>query len=175
MLGPEVRVSQLSPGVTASSRAEHEPAPHAGLLHHVELWVPDLARAVAEWGWLLTELGYAAYQDWPDGRSWRLGCTYLVVEQSPALTAADHDRCRPGLNHLAFQAGSRDRTDTLARAAPEHGWTPLFAGKYPFAGGPEHYACYLANGDGFEVELVAGPGDVRGEAHDERHDEGSVA
>jgi hypothetical protein len=28
----------------------------AGLLHHVELWVPDLDRAVASWGWLLTEL-----------------------------------------------------------------------------------------------------------------------
>jgi catechol 2,3-dioxygenase-like lactoylglutathione lyase family enzyme len=29
-----------------------------GGLHHVELWVPDLARARAEWGWLLSELGY---------------------------------------------------------------------------------------------------------------------
>ena len=29
-------------------------------LHHVELWVPDLGRAVASWGWLLTELGRRA-------------------------------------------------------------------------------------------------------------------
>lgn len=29
-----------------------------GMLHHVELWVPDLPRAVAGWGWLLGELGY---------------------------------------------------------------------------------------------------------------------
>ena len=27
-----------------------------------------------------------------------LGATYLVVEQSPALTASEHDRLRPGLN-----------------------------------------------------------------------------
>jgi hypothetical protein len=36
-----------------------------GTLHHVELWVPDLGRAAASWGWLLTELGYQPFQDWP--------------------------------------------------------------------------------------------------------------
>ncbi|QUQ72253.1 VOC family protein [Kutzneria sp. CA-103260] len=123
-----------------------------GLLHHVELWVPDLPRATRSWGWLLGELGYVVYQDWPAGRSWRLGDTYLVVEQSPALTSATHDRQRPGLNHLAFHAG--DRVDTLVDAAPDHGWTLLFPDKHPYAGGPDHYAAYLADEDGFEVELV---------------------
>ena len=66
-----------------------------GALHHVELWVPDLTRAVENLGWLLTTLGYTPYQDWPGGRSWRLGDTYIVVEQSPNLSADDHDRCRP--------------------------------------------------------------------------------
>jgi len=128
--------------------------PPAGTLHHVELWVPDLARAVSEWGWLLGELGYAEFQDWPDGRSWRLGATYLVVEQSPAMTASSHERQRPGLNHLAFHAGNYARVDAIHRQAPEHGWTPLFADGYPHAGGNEHYATYLANSDGYEVELV---------------------
>ena len=41
--------------------------PTPGSLHHVELWVPDLGRACAEWGWLLTELGYSVFQDWPQG------------------------------------------------------------------------------------------------------------
>ena len=27
--------------------------------------------------------------------------------------------------------------------------------RHPHAGGPEHYAAYLENGDGFEVDLVA--------------------
>jgi catechol 2,3-dioxygenase-like lactoylglutathione lyase family enzyme len=31
-----------------------------GRLHHVELWVPDLARAARSWGWLLGELVAAA-------------------------------------------------------------------------------------------------------------------
>jgi catechol 2,3-dioxygenase-like lactoylglutathione lyase family enzyme len=121
----------------------------------VELWVPDLKRAVANWGWLLTRLGYSPFQDWAAGRSWLLGSTYIVVEQSPDLTAVDHDRRRPGLNHLAFHVGSRASVDTLVEHAGEHGWTLLFTDRHPYAGGPDHYAAYLENGDGFEVELVA--------------------
>jgi catechol 2,3-dioxygenase-like lactoylglutathione lyase family enzyme len=128
-----------------------------GRLHHVELWVPDLARAVRSWGWLLGELGYQEFQSWPAGRSWRLGETYLVMEQSPALTSATHDRHRPGLNHLAFHAGSR--VDAIVAAAPTHGWTLLFADRHPYAGGPDHYAGYLADEDGFEVELVSVSGE----------------
>ena len=107
-----------------------------GTLHHVELWVPDLERAIAEWGWLLGRLGYEQFQDWDRGRSWRLAGTYIVVEQSPAMTGAGHDRLRPGLNHLAFHAGSRDDVDTITAAAPEHGWTLLFPDRHPHAGGP---------------------------------------
>jgi catechol 2,3-dioxygenase-like lactoylglutathione lyase family enzyme len=129
--------------------------PQPGSLHHVELWVPDLGRAVAEWGWLLGELGYLPEQDWPAGRSWRLGSTYLVIEQSPALTADLHDRCRPGLNHLAFHAAGTQQVDTLTELAPAHGWTLMFADRHPHAGGPQQYAAYLENSDGFEAELVA--------------------
>jgi catechol 2,3-dioxygenase-like lactoylglutathione lyase family enzyme len=129
--------------------------PRRGSLHHVELWVPDIARAEREWGWLLGWLGHVLFQDWPAGRSWRLGGTYLVVEQSPALTAGRHDRFRPGLNHLAFHAGPRHRVDGLAADGPAHGWTLLFPDRHPYAGGPDHYAAYLANADNFEVELVA--------------------
>ncbi|WP_155060796.1 VOC family protein [Streptomyces blattellae] len=125
------------------------------MLHHIELWVPDLPRAVREWGWLLGRLGYEPDQEWQDGRSWRLGVTYLVVEQSPAMTGTRHDRTHPGLNHLAFHAGSREQVDALAAEASANGWEPLFADRYPHAGGPQHYAAYLANTAGFEVELVA--------------------
>lgn len=126
-----------------------------GALHHVELWVPDLDRAKSQWGWLLSELGYRQFQDWPDGRSWRFGATYLVIEQSPDMSAAEHDRLRPGLNHLAFHAGDRQEVDALTASAPAQGWTLLFADKHPYAGGKDHYAAYLANSDGYEIELIA--------------------
>ncbi|MFE9019846.1 VOC family protein [Streptomyces sp. NPDC007808] len=126
------------------------------MLHHVELWVPDLGRAVGSWGWLLERLGHELHQDWPTGRSWRAGKTYVVVEESPALRGDRHDRLLPGLNHLAFHVpGDRGELDALVEEAPRHGWTLLFPDRHPHAGGPEHYAAYLENTDGFEVELVA--------------------
>ncbi|MBO1413093.1 VOC family protein [Streptomyces sp. FH025] len=125
------------------------------MLHHVELWVPDLDRAMAGFGWLLDAMGYTLYQEWDKGRSWRLGATYLVIEQSPALTSDQHDRRRPGLNHLAFHIEGKDMVDALTTEAVRHGWHLMFADRHPHAGGEQHYAAYLENDDGFEVELVA--------------------
>ena len=124
------------------------------LLHHVELWVPDLTRAERSWGWLLTALGAQPFQAWPGGRSWRSGDVYVVLEQSPDLVGDVHERRRPGLNHLAFAVPD---LDALVQAAPAHGWTLLFGDRHPFAGGPDHRAAYLEDADGFEVELVASP------------------
>ncbi|MGW1929035.1 VOC family protein [Streptomyces sp. NPDC001919] len=129
--------------------------PTHGTLHHVELWVPDLDRALASLGWLLETLGYALFQSWESGRSWRLGPTYLVIEQSTALTADQHDRCRPGLNHLAFHVEDAATVDEMTSNATRHGWDLLFPERHPYAGGRQHYAAYLENDDGFEVELVA--------------------
>jgi catechol 2,3-dioxygenase-like lactoylglutathione lyase family enzyme len=128
-----------------------------GPLHHVELWVPDLGRGIASIGWLLETLGYTKHQDWENGRSWILGPTYLVIERSPALTSDTHDRLHPGLNHLAFHTGTPGETDELVAEALQHGWTLLFPDRHPHAGGPGTHAGYLANDDGFEVELVATP------------------
>ncbi|MGL4174841.1 MAG: VOC family protein, partial [Dermatophilaceae bacterium] len=148
------RCSPWDVGVTRRRRCRMS-APTPGTLHHVEFWVPDLARATAEWGWLLGEFGYQLFQEWAGGRSWRLGDTYVVVEQSAAMLGVAHERTRPGLNHLAFHAGDRARVDALTAEAPEHGWTLLFADRHPHAGGPRTYGSYLANSDGYEVELVA--------------------
>ena len=128
----------------------------AGALHHVELWVPDLAGAVGPWGWLLDELGWTPYQDWPGGKSWRHEDTYLVLEQSPALSSSVHDRLAPGLNHLAFQVSGPQEVDRLTEQAQENGWSLMFSERHPHAGGPETYGAYLEDNWGYEVELSAG-------------------
>lgn len=51
-------------------------------LHHVEIYVSNLARSTEFWGWFLTELGYVPFQEWDAGRSWRLNDTYLVFVQA---------------------------------------------------------------------------------------------
>ncbi|MFE5512239.1 VOC family protein [Streptomyces sp. NPDC056529] len=129
-------------------------APASGTLHHVEIWVPDLNRAISDWQWLLEDLGYTLYQQWANGRSWKLGTTYLVFEQSPALTAERHDRCAPGLNHLAFHIDTADHVDILTAKACENGWTLLFPDRHPHAGGAHQHAAYLESRDGFEIELI---------------------
>ncbi|MET9518745.1 VOC family protein [Streptomyces sp. NPDC002994] len=127
----------------------------SGVLHHIEVWVPDLNRSIESLGWLLESLGYTLFQSWDSGRSWRLGTTYLVFEQSPDLTVDRHDRCRPGLNHLAFHVEDRTTVRALTAEARQHGWRLMFSDRHPHAGGEQHYAAYLENSDGFEVELVA--------------------
>ena len=142
---------------SATARGAAAPAGEVvtGLIHHLEFWVPDLDRGVVSWGWLLDELGYKPFGDWPGGRSWRAGHTYIVLEQSPDRTASRHDRKRPGLNHIAFHVADQDQVEKLVAVAPSYGWRLMFPERHPYAGGEGHYAAYLENPDGFEVELVA--------------------
>ena len=129
-----------------------------GRLHHVEIWVADLEAARASLGWLFEQLGYVPGDAWAEGSTYRGAGEYLVLESGRDVAAGRHDRLRPGLNHLAFRAGSRADVDRLAERAQERGFTLLFADRHPFAGGRDHYAAYLETADGFEVELVAGRG-----------------
>ncbi|HET6694087.1 MAG TPA: MGMT family protein [Pedococcus sp.] len=137
-------------------RASAGPDGSRGALHHVELWVADIAAAKREWGWLLGRLGYRLGDDWGHGQAWELGSLYIVIESGPDVAPGRHDRVRPGLNHLAFHAGSRGDVDAVVADSAEVGWTLMFADRHPFAGGPDHYAAYLESTEGFEVELVAG-------------------
>jgi len=128
--------------------------------HHIEVWVSDLASARAEWGWLLTRLGFEAQQEWPEGQSWgatpNASSAYLTITTSPNLRDAPHDRRRPGVNHLAFRGGAREAVDAIMADAEAHGWHPLYHDRYPHAGGPDHYAGWLENSAGFKAEVVAG-------------------
>jgi ribonuclease HI len=140
--------AQAGPAGVGTSRAR-------GRLHHVEIWVEDLARARDTLGWLFQELGYAVSGEWSEGTSYQGAGEYLVLEAGPDVAAGPHDRRRPGLNHVAFQAGLRADVDALAEAAVQRGFMLMFADRHPFAGGRSHYAAYLEAPGGFEVELVA--------------------
>ncbi|MEV4902316.1 reverse transcriptase-like protein [Citricoccus sp. NPDC055426] len=148
----------LEPAPAVSSRpADVGPSRRVGRLHHVEIWVADLAAARGSLGWLFQQVGYAVSGEWSEGTSYQGAGEYLVLESGPDVAADGHDRRRPGLNHLAFHAGTRAEVDALTAAARQRGFTLLFADRHPFAGGRNHYAAYLEAPDGFEVELVADP------------------
>lgn len=126
-----------------------------GALHHIEIWVDDIAAAKREWGWLLGRLGYRLGDDWGHGQAWELGALYVVIEAGPDVVAGRHDRKRSGLNHLAFHGGSRADVDAVVEECEDGGWALMFSDRHPYAGGPQQYAAYLESGEGFEIELVA--------------------
>ena len=122
-------------------------------LHHLDLWVDDVATAEGEWAWLLASCGWQreeAALSWvhPDG-------TYLFMEHSPDQHG-EHDRLRPGVNHLALTVETRAELDRMRAESTEHGWHELYADRYPHAGGEQHVALYLESSEGFEVEVVVG-------------------
>lgn len=123
--------------------------------HHVEVWITNLEEAVNEWGWLLNRLGFILENSWEEGQSWAIGSAYLTLTTSPNTTVTAHDRRRPGVNHLAFKAGSPTSVDSIMSDAPVHGWRPLYHDRYPHAGGQDHYAGWLENTAGFKAEVVA--------------------
>jgi probable phosphoglycerate mutase len=149
--------SHTVPAGEESAVVVEAPRVPTGTLHHVEIWVQDLEAARSSMGWLFERLGFLPKDTWRTGASWAGNGTYLVLETGSDVLPGPHERRRPGVNHLAFNAGTRAEVDLLARRAGSHGWTLLFADKHPYAGGQDHYAAYLENAEGFEVELVAGP------------------
>ena len=120
-------------------------------LHHLDLWVDDVATAEGEWGWLLAWCGWQREEgmlSWvhDDG-------TYVFMEHSSDQHGT-HDRLRPGVNHLAMIVQTREQLDRMRAESTEHGWHEMFADRYPHAGGEEHVALYLESSEGVEVEVV---------------------
>ena len=125
-----------------------------GHLHHVELYVADLAVSVHFWGWLLLELGWECTQEWDEGCSYRHGDTALVLVQAPE-GGRPLDRRSAGLNHLAFRAESEEEVDQITEALRARGVRILYPDRHPFAGGTDHYAVFCEDPEGLKVEVVA--------------------
>lgn len=138
-----------------------DPEATVGLVHHVELYVSDLATSAAFWGFLLQELGYEPYQEFEGGVSFKKGPTALVLKQvedrhrDPAP-----NRCRVGLNHIAFYARDRMQVDAITELLHARMEPILYEDRHPYAGGPGHYAVYLEDPDRIKIEIVAPQGYV---------------
>lgn len=127
------------------------------MLHHVELYVSNLNNSILAWEWLLCDhLGYTLYQEWPEGRSYRFGDTYLVfVQTEPEHLIPPYHRKKTGLNHLAFHATSLKQLEVVRQHLASHGFQELYADRFPYAGGPNYPALFFEDPDRIKVELVA--------------------
>lgn len=127
-----------------------------GTIHHIELNVSNLKKSVTFWGWFLEDLGYQAFQTWDEGRSWKRDETYIVfVQTKEKFLSEGYHRGHTGLNHLAFQASSKEQVDSLTKKLQEKGIEILYKKRHPFAGGEQHYAVFFEDPDRIKVELVA--------------------
>ena len=127
-----------------------------GLLHHIEINVSNLKKSIDFWSWFLEELGYSPFQGWKSGQSWKIGNTYIVfVQTEERFLDVPYLRCRVGINHLAFHAGSRQHVDDMNMKLKDKGINILYTDQHPFAEGNDHYAVYFEDPDRIKVELVA--------------------
>ena len=126
------------------------------MLHHIEINVANLKKSAEFWGWLLTELNYEVFQEWESGISWKQGNSYLVfVQTDDRFIGSGYHRGRIGLNHLAFHGESREHVNNLFTKLKEKGIPLLYEERFPFAGGPNHYAVFFEDPDRMKVEIVA--------------------
>ena len=126
------------------------------MFHHVEMNVSNLEKSAEFWGWFLSELGYAPFQKWDKGVSYKNGAAYIVfVQTEERFMDISFHRGRTGLNHLAFHADSREQVNEMTRKLREKGIPVLYEDRHPYAGGPSHYAVFFEDPDRIKVELVA--------------------
>ncbi|HRK30925.1 MAG TPA: VOC family protein [Tepidisphaeraceae bacterium] len=130
------------------------------MIHHIEIYVSDLDRAIRFWSPLMEMLNCTAER-------WSKGINYFGADDEPYLClvqaaeahrGAGYHRKRIGLNHIAFRARSREHVDRIRGWAKDAGHTLLYDDRYPFATAPGYYALFFEDPDRIKIEIVA-PGE----------------
>lgn len=128
---------------------------HPGALHHVEIYVSDLAKSKEFWGWLLAKLSYSVFQEWEAGISYiRDDCYLVFVQTEDRWQEPAYHRCRSGLNHLAFHGGSQEFIDAITNELISRNVTILYPDRHPYACGPDGYAVFFEDPDRIKVEIT---------------------
>ena len=128
------------------------------MLHHVEIYVSDLAATRAFWSDLLALIDYQETDHWDDGFTLKKSEDAYLTFVQVADRHADrpYHRCAVWLNHLAFKVPDRAGVDQLRAHCQAKGVTCLYDDRYPFAnGGTDYYALFIEDPDRIKVEFVA--------------------
>ncbi|MFA7577041.1 MAG: DUF2007 domain-containing protein [Candidatus Muiribacteriota bacterium] len=130
-------------------------APKRGVISHVEIYTSELDKSRNFWEWFLKELGYELFQEWEEGFSFKLENTYIVFVQTvEKYCDIEFNRCRSGLNHLAFYADSEEFVDYMRGKILEKGMKELYSDRFPGAGGDNCYALFFEDPHRLKVEVV---------------------
>jgi catechol 2,3-dioxygenase-like lactoylglutathione lyase family enzyme len=126
-------------------------------ISHVEVNVSGLAKSIEFWGWLLPQFGFEPYQVWEEGRSYKYADSYLVfVQAEPQFRDDPFHRKRPGLNHIALRADSRQQVRELPRLLRDRGIRLLYEDRSADTiGAPSEWTVFFEDPDRMKVEVVA--------------------
>lgn len=126
-----------------------------GALHHLDITVSNLARSTDFYDRWLPRMGLQRIADCAAGPLWRGERMELGLQQAkPGRELLAHDRCSPGLHHLAFAAPDRTAVSQLyeeLRAAGEVVLDP--PADYPQYA-PGYFAVFFSDPDGIKLEYV---------------------
>lgn len=121
------------------------------MLHHLSFGVAELARSAAFYDAVLGALGYARV--WADEEA--VGYGLSEGEDLFAIKQRDGAALAPGAGfHLAFAAASRAAVDAFHRAALAHGGRDNGAAGLRPDYGPDYYAAFAVDPDGYRIEAV---------------------
>ncbi|MFJ4253469.1 VOC family protein [Microbacterium sp. NPDC090003] len=128
------------------------------LLDHLGITVADLERGRAQFGPVLTALGFASGYGDDHSLSWNKDDETEVILMAPRDDDPEpHRHGRVGWQHLAFAVGSRDEVERLHAIALAAGWTAVREPKeYPrFT--ERYYASFVEDDGGIRIEFMHNP------------------
>ncbi len=121
------------------------------MLHHVSFGVSDLERSAAFYDAALSTLGYVRV--WADSSAVGYGLSQGQDLFAVKLKATDATAPGPGF-HLAFAAPSREAVARFHAEALAHGGLDNGAPGLRPAYGPNYFAAFVIDPDGFRIEAV---------------------
>ncbi|WP_460775131.1 VOC family protein [Microbacterium sp. GXF7504] len=124
---------------------------------HLGITVDDVARADAQFGPIMSALGFIR-NEYNDTVSWdRDGETELILYPPRELDPATHVHGRVGWQHLAFAVDSRDEVDRFHRLALDAGWTAVRDPKEYPRFSDRYYASFVEDACGIRLEFMHNP------------------
>jgi catechol 2,3-dioxygenase-like lactoylglutathione lyase family enzyme len=139
----------------------------SNFFHHLDITVSHPAKSRPLYELFLGHCGFSlksAGENWASfGYGDKRYPSIAILKAKGRNAARKHDRCSPGLHHLALRAKSREDVDALYKKLKKFGAVVLDApAEYPEYG-KGYYAVFFADRDGIKLEYAYTPssGDVR--------------
>ncbi|UJP09035.1 VOC family protein [Microbacterium sp. KUDC0406] len=129
------------------------------VLDHLGVTVVDLPRGIAQFGAVLTALGFEYEGQIKQSAAWYKDDETEIIVFGPrdADDADPHLHGRPGWQHLAFAVDSREEVERMHRVAVDAGWSVVREPKLYPRFNDRYYASFVEDDSGIRIEFMHNP------------------